>query len=121
MSAHSTYMERLRRLSISDRRFLGEVLSGPEPGSGDLDDRTCALVRLAALVALDGPPSAFESAVAAALAGGATADDIVDAMLAVGSTVGSSHLVAAAPKVALALGYDVSADLERLGPTPTAS
>ena len=46
------------------------------------------------------------------MAAGATADEIVDAVVAVGSTVGSAHLVSAAPKVALALGYDVSADLE---------
>jgi hypothetical protein len=32
--------------------------------------------------------------------------------------VGSAHLVSAAPKVAMALGYDVIADLERLDPAP---
>jgi len=111
---------------MSDRRFLDEVLSaGDDPGARSgiqvLDARTRALVKVAALVALDGPPSAFEYAIAAAQANGATPDDIVDAMVAIASTVGSSHLVSAAPKVAMALGYDVSADLERLDPAATAS
>ncbi len=126
MPADPTYQERLRRLSISDRRYLEEVLgmstSHADDGTPDeLDPQTRALLRLAALVALDGPASAFEYAIAAAMAAGASADEIVDAVVAVGSTVGSAHLVSAAPKVALALGYDVSADLERLGPSPSAS
>ena len=125
MSADPAYMERLRRLSMSDRRYLEHVLGASDVGvddpvMGELDARTRALVRVAALVALDGPSSAFDCTVAAAQAAGATADDIVDAMVAVGATVGSAHLVSAAPKVAMALGYDVGADLERLGPTPGA-
>ena len=111
---------------MSDRRFSSACSARATPGAtigtfGDLDAKTRALVKVAALVALDGPPSAFECAVAAAQAAGATADDIVDAMVAVGSTVGSAHLVSAAPKVALALGYDVGADLEGLDPAPSAS
>ena len=111
---------------MSDPRFLERVLGANDAGGddgalGDLDAKTRALVKVAALVALDGPPSAFECAVTAAQAAGATADDIVDAMVAIGATVGSAHLVSAAPKVALALGYDVGADLERLDPAPSLS
>jgi alkylhydroperoxidase/carboxymuconolactone decarboxylase family protein YurZ len=126
MSAQSPYRERLRRLSIGDRRYLEHVLGTSDADGGDpelcaLDARTRALVKVGALVALDGPSTAFDFVVASALAAGATADDIVDAMLAVGATVGSAHLVSAAPKIAMALGYDVGADLEGLGPAPTAS
>ena len=123
MSDDPAYVDRLRRLSISDRRSLEEVLGVGMDGTvpGDLDPRTQALLRMAALVALDGPASSFECTVASALAAGASADEIVDAMVAVGATVGSAHLVAAAPKIAMALGYDVGADLERLGPTPSPS
>jgi alkylhydroperoxidase/carboxymuconolactone decarboxylase family protein YurZ len=123
MSDDPAYVDRLRRLSISDRRSLEEALGGGMDGAerGDLDPRTEALLRMAALVALDGPAPAFECTVASALAAGASADEIVDAMVAVGATVGSAHLVAAAPKIAMALGYDVGADLERLDPTPSAS
>jgi 4-carboxymuconolactone decarboxylase len=115
------YVERLRRLSMSDRRSILEVLGGDADagiGSVKLDPQTIALVRVAALVALDGPNPAFDAAVSVALAAGATPDDIVDTMIAVGPTIGSSHLVSAAPKLALALGYDVGADLEALDPGP---
>ena len=114
------YAERLRRLSISDRQYLEAVLGGKAFEGTDesegLDPRVGALARVAALVALDGPSSAFDCAVASALAAGATADEIVDAVIVVGPTVGSSHLVSAAPKVALALGYDLADDLERHDP-----
>ena len=113
------YRDRLRRLTISDGRYLEEVMGGREravdaPPHSDLEPSTRALVRVAALVALDGPSSAFDGAVTSALAAGASADDIVDALIAVGPTVGSALLASAAPKVAMALGYDVGADLERL-------
>ncbi len=114
------YAERLRRLSINDRRYLEAVLGGKLSDGSDategLDPRTCAIARVAALVALDGPTPAFDCAVGAALAAGATADDVVDALVVIGPTVGSAHLVSAAPKVALALGYDLADDLERLDP-----
>ena len=118
------YRDRLRRLTISDGRYLEEVMGGREraavdaPPHSDLEPSTRALVRVAALVALDGPSSAFDGAVTSALAAGASADDIVDALIAVGPTVGSALLVSAAPKVAMALGYDVGADLELLDPGP---
>jgi 4-carboxymuconolactone decarboxylase len=119
----TTYIERLRRLSMSDRRSVLEVLGGndadsrdPGIGSVDLDSRIVALVRVAALVAIDGPSPAFDAAVSVALAAGATPDDIVDTMIAIGPTIGSAHLVSAAPKLAMALGYDVGADLERPDP-----
>jgi hypothetical protein len=37
----------------------------------------------------------------------------VDVLLTVGPAVGSARLVSAAPRVALALGYDVAEALER--------
>ena len=114
------YIERLRRISMSDRRSITEVLGGDDAdarlGGLGLDPRTIALVRVAALVAIDGPNPEFDSAIGMALAAGATPDDIVDTMIAVGPTVGSAHLVSAAPKIALALGHDVAGDLEDLDP-----
>jgi 4-carboxymuconolactone decarboxylase len=115
----TAYTERLRRLSINDRRFLNEVLGGPTVDGAaavDLDARTCAIARVVALVALDGPQSSFDCAVSAALAAGATPEDVVDALVAVGPTVGSSHIVSAAPKLAISLGYDIAMDLEHLEP-----
>jgi alkylhydroperoxidase/carboxymuconolactone decarboxylase family protein YurZ len=109
--------ERLRRLTISDGTYLERVLC-PGLASAEsigLDGRARALARIGALVALDGPDTTFHAEVASALANGATADDIVDVLIATGSLVGSAHVASAAPRVARALGYDVDAALERRG------
>ncbi len=119
------YVDRLRRLSMGDRRYVVEVLGGGGAaavdglGSVNLDPRTVALVRVAALVAVDGPGTEFDAAVAVALAAGAMPEDIVDTLIAAGPTIGSAHLVSVAPKLAMALGYDVGADLEGLGSDPS--
>ena len=49
-----------------------------------------------------------------ARAAGATADEIVGTLVAVVSLTGVPRAVAAAPKLGLALGYDVDAVLEGL-------
>ncbi|HEV8402935.1 MAG TPA: carboxymuconolactone decarboxylase family protein [Candidatus Limnocylindrales bacterium] len=123
----TSHIERLRRLSMSDRRSVDEVLGDVDDadatriGSIALDARTVALVRIAALVALDGPASSFDAAVAVALAAGATPDDIVDTMIAVAPTVASACLVSAAPKLAVALGDDVDGDLDGTDPASSGS
>jgi hypothetical protein len=68
-------------------------------------------VRIAALVALDGPGASFDGAISDAVAAGASLDDVVDTMIAVGPTVGSALLVSAAAKVAMAIGYDIADDM----------
>ena len=50
----------------------------------------------------------------AALAAGATADDVVGTLRAVAPSVGLARVVAAIPGLALAAGYDVDAALESL-------
>lgn len=72
-----------------------------------LDARAAALVQLAALVALDAPAGAYRSTVDAAVAGGASESDLVATLLAVAPVAGLARLVSAAPRLALALGYDV--------------
>jgi alkylhydroperoxidase/carboxymuconolactone decarboxylase family protein YurZ len=54
------------------------------------------------------------SAVQAGLEAGATYDEIVGTLIAVMPIVGIARVVAAAPNLALALGYDVSEALEVL-------
>jgi len=110
--------DRLRRLAINDARTVDAVLRDdcPTVGSTPLGAHARSLVRLGVLVALDGPESAFDHTVAQALASGATAAEIVDVLSAAAPLVGSAHVVAAAPRVARALGYDVDAALERLDP-----
>jgi 4-carboxymuconolactone decarboxylase len=111
--------DRLRRLSINDPQGLAAVLA-PDPADEGLDPRSAALVRLGVLIALDGPPRSFEWAADAALASGATSEELVGVLIAVAPLVGSSHVVTAAPRLALALGYDLDADLERLDRVGTA-
>ena len=110
------YKQHLRRLAVHDHALL-EVLSEERPLTGSaLDERTATLVRVAATIAVDAAPSSFQHAVALALAAGATSDEIVATLEAVTPVTGTARVVQCAPKVALALGYDVDAALERLDP-----
>ena len=112
---------RLRRLSINDTRYLDTVLraDADETVAHELDPHIRSLVQLGILVALGAPPSSFEWATSLALANGATADELVEVLIAAAPLVGSAHVVSAAPRLACALGYDLDADLERLEPSPT--
>ena len=112
------YEVHLRRLAINDTRYLDSILRSEadpaDPFAHELDPCARSLIRLGILVALDGPPSAFEWATAEALANGATADQLVEVLIAAAPLVGSSRVVSAAPRLARALGYDIDADLEGL-------
>jgi 4-carboxymuconolactone decarboxylase len=105
------YAERLRRLVINDACFAGGTGgAGVEPR--DLDPKTLALVRLAALVAVGGAVPSYGAHADAAVNAGATAAEIVDVLVGVIPVVGLPAVVATAPKLALALGYDTGAALE---------
>ena len=69
-----------------------------------LDGRGYALVKLAALIALDAPPASYIWQVGNALAEGATPEDIVGVLIAVAPQVGGPRLVSAAPEIMVALG-----------------
>ena len=69
-----------------------------------LDERTCALVKIAALVALDAPPASYGWQIANAVDVGVTAEDILGVLRAVAPQVGAPRVVAAAPEIMLALG-----------------
>jgi 4-carboxymuconolactone decarboxylase len=105
------HTELLRRLSVNDERVLADVLAEectPSPGLDPiLDPRTLALVRLAALVAVGGAVPSYGAQADAAVDAGATAAEIVEVLVGVIPVVGLPCVVAAAPKLALALGQDV--------------
>jgi 4-carboxymuconolactone decarboxylase len=101
------YAEPLRRLVINDACFAGAGTGGTGVEPRDLDPKTLALVRLAALVAVGAVPS-YGAHADAAVNAGATAAEIVDVLVGVGLPA----VVATAPKLALALGYDTSEALE---------
>ena len=104
------YMDRLRWLSINDGRLVGGI--DGELESAELDPKTLALVRLAALVAVGGAVPSYGAAADAAVNAGGTADEIVDVLVGVVPVAGLPRVVAAAPMLAVALGFDVDEALE---------
>jgi alkylhydroperoxidase/carboxymuconolactone decarboxylase family protein YurZ len=108
------YEQTLRKLALNDDEVVASVLAQSQTeGASGSDPQTLALVRLAALIAIAGSPGSYLSAVDAALAAGAPVEDVVGVLIAVAPTVGSARLVAAAPLVAGAVGYDVDAAFDR--------
>jgi alkylhydroperoxidase/carboxymuconolactone decarboxylase family protein YurZ len=111
------YKQHLRRLAVHDDVLLeARAVEGSAFGTSVIDERTAALMRVAATIAVDAAPSSFQHAVALALAAGVTSDEIVACLEAVTPVTGAARVVQCAPKVALALGYDVDAALERYDP-----
>jgi 4-carboxymuconolactone decarboxylase len=114
------HKERLRCLALHDDHLIGSMLTidpSEVEGSG-LDPKTSALVRLGALVASEAPWICYQREVQWALAAGATADEIVGALMAVASITGVARVLAAAPNLALALDYDLDAAFEAWNEDP---
>jgi 4-carboxymuconolactone decarboxylase len=109
------YKQHLRQLAVHDDRLLERIAAESSSfATSVIDERTAALLRVAATVAVNAAPPSFQHAVALALAAGATSDEIVASLEAVTPVTGTARVVQCAPKLALALGYDVEAALERL-------
>jgi len=105
------YTERLRCLAINDDRLADEN-SPCRTGSGALDRKSLTLARLAALIAVGGAGASYGAEADAAIGAGATTSEIVDVLVGVIPVVGLPRVVAAAPKLALALGYDIEEALQ---------
>ena len=110
------YKEHLRRLAVHDNTLVGSLTAEATPTASALDERTVALVRVAATIALDAAAASFQHSVEFALAAGATRDEIVATLEAVTPVTGTSRVVSCAPRIALALGYDVEDALEQVDP-----
>jgi len=96
----------LTALALGDPDLLAaglEVRQEFRERSG-LDDRAYALVKLAAIMALDAPPASYLWQVANALAAGATPEDMLGVLIAIAPQIGGPRLVAAAPELMVALG-----------------
>lgn len=108
--------EAFRRLTLGEPRLLASIA---DPASTTiprrLDERTESLLRIGALIALDAPESAYRFAVDAAMRAGADLDDLLAVVVAVAAPVGSARVVSAAPRIAIAAGYDAEADLDAFG------
>jgi alkylhydroperoxidase/carboxymuconolactone decarboxylase family protein YurZ len=106
----------LLRLAIRDDAYVETVLAsdGANLAASHLDPKTHALVRLASLVAVDAATPSYLAAVDAARGGGACDDEIAGTLVALVPLVGVARVVSAAPKLGLALGFDVTSSLEEL-------
>ncbi len=111
------YTDRLRRLAINDERLAEDDLGDLGVGAEGLDPKSLALARVAALVAVGGAEPSFGSQADAAVSAGATPAEIVDVLVGIIPVVGLPRVVAAAPLVAMALGYDIEDALD--GPAAT--
>jgi 4-carboxymuconolactone decarboxylase len=101
--------ELLRRLAFNDEKVLGLVLTRRVGGDREpeLSPKVELLVRLAALLAVGATTPSLREAVDQAAAAGATPSELVGVLVAVGPAVGLASLVASAPRLAVAIGYDL--------------
>jgi 4-carboxymuconolactone decarboxylase len=108
-AAVTDYERTLSRLAVSDDRLVASILAQSDPAIAGVrrDEQMRPLFRLAALIAGDGTCASYQSVVESALAAGASFEEIVDVLVAVAGTVGSARVVAAAPLLARAVGFDV--------------
>jgi 4-carboxymuconolactone decarboxylase len=107
------FQEILRKLAIIDEGFAEDQagLGLGLPGSRCLDPKTAALVRVGALVAIGSPGACLEWGTTAALAAGATDDEVTGVLLAIAPVAGLGRVTGAVPGIAAALGYNVEAAL----------
>ena len=110
------FQETLRRLAIIDESFVEDQarLGLGLAGDWTLDPKTATLLQVAASVAIGAPAACLEWSAGLALAAGASEDEIADVLRAIAPVAGLGRVVAAAPDVATALGYDIAAALEEL-------
>jgi 4-carboxymuconolactone decarboxylase len=71
---------------------------------------TSSLVVLAALLAVGGSTTSLRWAVELALQAGAEDEDVIEVLATVAAVMGSARVVAAAPRLALAIGYDIEVE-----------
>ena len=118
----ATAEEALVKLVIADRSFCRKITEVRVGGyQAGVDSGTTALMRLAALVAIGHAGPLLKEAVDDALDAGVDDDSIVGSLLALAPTLGVIQLVAAAPAIAVALGYNLDAAFESLDPEPSAA
>ncbi|HMH41397.1 MAG TPA: hypothetical protein VK532_09425 [Gaiellaceae bacterium] len=104
----------LCKIAIADDKYVEEVLSNDRANltASTLDAKAHALVRLGALIAIDAEAPAYMWTLQAARRAGASDDELVGCLLAALPLLGVARIVSAAPKLGLAMGFDVASALE---------
>jgi 4-carboxymuconolactone decarboxylase len=102
--------ELLRRLALNDENVVRSAVGADARSlvhARELDAKTYALVRLAALLSIGAATASCRATVELARAAGATDTEIVGVLVAVAPAVGGARVVGAAPRLALAIDFDV--------------
>jgi alkylhydroperoxidase/carboxymuconolactone decarboxylase family protein YurZ len=105
----------LVKLAIRDDALIRRAMVDEEHGRSPhcpLDSKAHALVRIGGLIAVDAAAASYLPAVEEARSAGATDEELVACLFALLPVVGVARVVSAAPKLGLALGYDVEDALE---------
>jgi 4-carboxymuconolactone decarboxylase len=99
----------LRRLALNDEKVVGSVLSRAAGASAPraLDRKAEALVQVGALLSVGAPTASLRWTVEHAQSTGATDEEILGVLVAIGPAVGLARVVAGAPQLALAMGYEI--------------
>ena len=99
----------LSGLAMGDIEVLGEALELREAAreNSGLDPRSFALVKIAALIALDSPPASYLWQISNAIDAGASPQDILGVLKAVAPQVGGPKAISAAPEIMVALGLSL--------------
>jgi alkylhydroperoxidase/carboxymuconolactone decarboxylase family protein YurZ len=102
----------LRQLALNDEESIGMVLAGAAESQActALRPKAALLVQLGALLALGAATASLRAAVQHAIQAGATEAEIVGVLVAIAPAVGLARVVSIAPRLALAIGYDIDAD-----------
>lgn len=101
--------EALAGLSMGDPDLLAEGLElrAEWKRRSGLSARSYALVKIAALIAVDAPPASYLWQVGAAIDEGVSPADILGVLVAIAPQVGGPRIVAAAPELMVALGLSL--------------
>jgi 4-carboxymuconolactone decarboxylase len=104
-----TTSDLLTAFALGDSGAMGEAagLRDELRADSSLDPKTFALVKIAALVALDAAPASYLWQVHGAVQAGATAREILGVLTAVMPQTGMPRVVAAAPEIMIALGLEL--------------
>ena len=106
MSVGANPEETLKGMALGDGAVFDQVMKLHADNFTDsaLDKKSYALVRIASLIAIGAEEASFVSNIKVAVEWGVTADDIAGVLIALAPMVGAPRIVAAAPKIATALG-----------------
>ncbi len=98
--------EALSGIAVGDLDILETAIGLRELSreTAGLDARSFALVKIAALIALDAPPASYVWQIGNALEEGVTPEEILGVLRAVAPQVGGPRVIAAAPDIMLGLG-----------------